>query len=61
MLNERNPVNLYVVDFGAELHSLIFFAPHYGANIGAVDAHDAMFHFLPVGQSLLLTIYLFES
>ena len=46
MLDERDAVDLNVVDLGTELDTLVLLAAHYRADIGTVDADDAVLHFL---------------
>ena len=57
MLHERDAVDLDVVDFGTELHALVFLAPDNGADIGAIDTDYAVFHLLFLRQRFLLTVY----
>lgn len=56
MLDERDAVNLDVVDLGSELDSLVLLATHYRTDIGAVNADDAVFHFFFIEVVGLLTV-----
>lgn len=58
VLNERDSINLYVVDLGSEFHPFVFLAPHDGSDVGAVYADNAVFDFLPVEMGGLLAIHL---
>ena len=42
MLDERDAVDLNVVDLGTELDTLVLLAAHYRADIGTVDADDGL-------------------
>ena len=57
VLDERDAVDLYVVDLGSELDALVLLAAHYRADIGPVDADDAVLHFLSVEVTGLLAVY----
>ena len=54
MLNKRDAAYLDVVALGSELHTLVLLAADDGAQVGAVDTHDAMLHFPLVEQVALL-------
>lgn len=57
VLDERDSVNLNVVDLGAELDPFVLFATHYGAEIRSVDADDTVLHFLFIEEVGLLLMY----
>lgn len=60
MLDERDAVDLNVVDLGTELDTLVLLAAHYRADIGTVDADDAVLHFLFIEMVGLLTMDFFN-
>lgn len=61
MLDERDAVNLDVVDLGSELDALILLAAHYRTDIGAVNADDAVPHILFIEVVGLLTVDLTDG
>jgi hypothetical protein len=56
-LDERDAVDLDVVDLGSELNALVLLAAHYRADIGPVDADYAVLHFLSVEVIGLLAVH----
>ena len=54
VFNERDAVNLDVVDLGAELDPLVLLAAHYRADVRTVDRDDAAPDFLFVEMIGLL-------
>ena len=54
MLDERDPVNLDVVDLRAELDRFGFLAPDDRANVRFIHAHDPVAYFLTGEQRFLL-------
>lgn len=57
VLDERDAVDLYVVNLGSELDALVLLAAHNRTDIRTVDADDAVPHFLLVKVVPLLTVY----
>lgn len=57
VLDERDAVDLYVVDLGSELDACVLLAAHYRADIGPVNADDSVLHLLMVEVVGLLTVY----
>ena len=59
VLDERDAVDLYVVDLGAEFDTFVLLPSHNGTYIRTVDADDASLHFLSVVVVGLLAVHLF--
>lgn len=59
VLDERDALDLDVVDPGFELHTFVLLSAHYGTDIRTVDADDAVPDLLPVEVVGLLAVYLF--
>lgn len=57
VLDERYAVDDDVADLGAELHALVLLAADDGADVRAVDAHDAVFDLLVLEQIPLLAVH----
>lgn len=57
VLDERDTVDLDVVDLGSELDAPVLLAAHYRTDIGPVDADDAALHFLSAEVVGLLAVY----
>ena len=56
MLDERDAVDLYVVDLGPELDPLVFLSPYDGPDVRAVDTYHAPMHFFLFQKLMLLAL-----
>lgn len=58
VFNERDSINLYVVDLDSEFHPFAFLAPYDGPNVGTAYADNTASDFLSVEMGDLLAIHL---
>ena len=61
VFDKGNTIDLDVVDLGAELYTLVLLSTDNGTQVWAVNADNAVLHFLFFHQFLLLTPHLVYS